>query len=113
MPRSYLAKRRAWSIVSSAGLPDDAIRPPPRVLPPASSLRDALKTLARVRLSTREQELVLSWLSGWEHHWPQRFATMVGSDGTRLLARLRTSDLDPNRCLKLRRIAIENLSRIA
>jgi len=56
-------------------------------------------------------EPLCAWLSAYQHHWPQSFDHHLGSEASTVLERLRAAITDPNRYLKLRRIAIENLSR--
>ncbi len=59
-----------------------------------------------------ERECLLAWLRGFRQHWPEGFARIVGQVGDDTIARLAVTGFDPNRYLKLRRIAIENLSRM-
>lgn len=55
-------------------------------------------------------DALLAWLRALRHHWPGRFAELAGEPGARLIETLEPAS-DPNRTLKLRRIAIENLAR--
>lgn len=95
-----------------AGLPDGAIRPKPVGPLAPDPLRDALsETEAELDLlDARRLDPLLAWLKAWKHHWPARFQEVLGTTGDRCLARLSMMPIDPNRYLKLRRIAIENLS---
>jgi hypothetical protein len=98
----------------AAGLPDGAIRPPPRGALDGARLRAALEELAGAgrSLDHREQELLRAWLRAFKHHWPERFAAVLGDAGERALGRLGDGAGDANRYLKLRRIAVENLSHL-
>jgi hypothetical protein len=61
-------------------------------------------------LEVAERECLGAWLAAFRHHWPDQFAAVLGSDGELALQRLQAHLDDPNRYLKLRRIAIENLA---
>lgn len=63
-------------------------------------------------LDPSRREPLLAWLRAWKHHWPEQFQRTLGATGERCLARLEAAPMDPNRYLKLRRIAVENLSRL-
>src|SRR5207247_516645 len=56
------------------------------------------------------REPLLAWLRALRHHWPSSFERLAGADGRQLLERLEAAPIDENRCVKLRRIAIENLA---
>ena len=53
---------------------------------------------------------LLAWLRAWQQHWGSHFRRTLGDEGDQIVKRLRASLDDENRYLKLRRIAIENLS---
>ena len=98
-------------ILTRAGAPIGAPRRAPRSLPPDDDLRRAVSWLA-----TDERPLdpapFVAWLSAFEHHWPTRFHALFGTQGAELLSALRGELTDENRYLKLRRIAVENLSGV-
>lgn len=106
-----------WEILKNAGLPDGAARPRPQGPLDGERLRTAVADLAerREELEPRRLEPLLAWLQGGYHHWPRRFAEILGPVGAcyrdRLVAAAENG-VDPNRYLKLRRIAIENLSAV-
>jgi hypothetical protein len=104
----------AWEVLVAAGMPEGAIRPAPRGPIDGARLRDAVATLADDpgEIDPWHVEPLLAWLRGFRHHWPPRFAAILGADGERCLARLEALPTDSGRYLKLRRIAIENLSHI-
>ena len=93
-------------------MPDGAARPPPS--PPLEGVRDAIGQLAVAhgRIPASTVEPLLSWLRAFESHWPKRFDAELGSGGRTLIAQLETRSQDPNRYLKLRRIALENLASV-
>ena len=94
------------------GLPDGAVRTKPVGPLPCAEVRAALAaTLDGLdQLDPRRREPLLAWLKAWEHHWPKSFREILGETGGRCLSRLLEAPVDPNRYLKLRRIAIENLA---
>lgn len=107
----------SWEILKDAGLPDGAPRPRPQGPLDGKRLRAAVADLAErpESLSPRRLELLLAWLQGGYHHWPRRWAEILGPVGVRTRDRLAAAAegvVDPNRYLKLRRIAIENLSAV-
>ncbi|MEP6865490.1 MAG: hypothetical protein ABJE66_33025 [Deltaproteobacteria bacterium] len=63
-------------------------------------------------VSGREAEALVAWLFAWHQHWPSSFAEEFGDACDDTLACASRAAVDDNRYLKLRRIAIENLSTI-
>jgi len=102
----------AWETLERFGLPDGPVRPVPRGPFDDRAVAEAVARLEVPRLAQRERELLLAWLAAFEHHWPERFRRCLGELGPSLLERLRASEHDPNRFLKLRRISIENLAAL-
>jgi hypothetical protein len=101
----------AWRTLEQAGVPRGAIRPPPDAFHP-SSVRAALAALAASGVCAGDREPLLAWLRGWRHHWTSSFEATAGAEGHELIRRLEAEPYDVNRYLKLRRIAIENLSHV-
>jgi len=103
-----------WEVLVANGLPEGPIRPAPLGPVDDNRLRAAIAAIAEpsADLDTWHVEPLLAWLRGFKHHWPERFATTLGPAGEACLARLAALPADPNRYLKLRRIAIENLANI-
>lgn len=104
----------AWEILAASGVPAGAIRAAPDRTLEGARLRTALDEVTRrpEALTEREADPLLAWLRGFRQHWPVRFDQILGVAGSSALAALETRRSDPNRYLKLRRIAIENLSRV-
>ena len=102
-----------WEVLTASGLPEGPIRRPPRGPADPVRLRAAVAAVAgqRSEIDPWHREPLLAWLRGFQHHWPESFATILGPAGEECLARLSALPIDSNRYLKLRRIAIENLSR--
>jgi len=105
--------REAWEVLRDAGVPDGAIRPVAVGSLDAPALVAALRGVSERadRLCTLERECLAAWLEAFRRHWPDRFAEILGPLGAEALESLRAQALDAGRYLKLRRIAIENLSR--
>lgn len=103
--------KTGWKTLLDAGVPDGAARPAPARLD-RQRVAEAIHDLARDAASVEpgQVEPLLGWLRGWRHHWPRSFAATLGADGKRLIGALEARGFDPNRYLKLRRIAIENLA---
>jgi hypothetical protein len=96
-----------------AGVPDGPVRPAPARLDRrrvAGAIHDLARDAASVE--SRQVEPLLAWLRGWRRHWPASFAASLGPDGERLIERLEARGFDRDRYLKLRRIAVENLSEL-
>ncbi len=102
----------AWEVLRTAGVPDGAVRPVTDRPLDDDAVVKALEELAADsrRVTPHERECLGAWLSAFRHHWPDRYASLLGSLGDDLLARCTDGGLDRNRYLKLRRIAIENLT---
>lgn len=96
-------------ILERAGVPLGAVRVPACALPKQQALRDAL-TRASLNPEAFPPEALLAWLRAFEHHFAPSFERVMGETGRRLIARLDTPQIDRNRYVKLRRIAIENLA---
>lgn len=97
------------SLLEAAGVPIGAPRPV-RSIPDPDALRATLEELSRTRIPEELKEPLRAWLRGYRHHWPEEFVTTLGSAGAALLEVLEAEESDPNRYLKLRRIAIANLA---
>lgn len=74
-------------------------------------LRAAVRSAAEDQLlGERGQVALLAYLRAFRHHWPAAFGELLGEEGEKTIAELSARRVDPNRYLKLRRIAIENLA---
>jgi hypothetical protein len=103
----------SWKVLVEAGVPDGAVRLAPARLERQDVSR-AIRDLAAApeAIEPRQVEPLLAWLRGWRRHWPASFAAVLGTEGERLIACLEARAPDTTRYLKLRRIAVENLSRV-
>jgi len=104
----------AWNVLRDAGVPDGAARPMPKGPMDAAATAEALRSLfaGRAALDDTEQECLAAWLAAFRHHWPDRFAFLLGPIGEDAHARAVATVSDRNKYLKLRRIATANLSRL-
>jgi hypothetical protein len=102
----------AWETLCEAGVPDGPLRPPPCHLDPPTLCSAVAEIAADLgRLEPRRRDPLRAWLRGFRHHWPQRFAEILGPAGEACLDQMPEPD-DANRYLKLRRIAIANLAGV-
>ena len=99
----------AWKTLAAAGLPDGPPRPRPERLD-FTAVRGALAGVDTGLLDGVQRVTLLAWLEGWRQHWPSSFQRELGATGERLRRALMECAFDANRYLKLRRIAVENLS---
>jgi hypothetical protein len=101
-----------WKVLEEAGVPVGAVRRPGSATPDVGALRAAVLSAADSADAEGAQALT-AWLSVFRHHFPARFMRTLGPEVDRLTDVLRQRITDPSRYLKLRRIALENLSRTA
>ncbi len=100
----------AWQILRDGGLPlalpvSDVARSPEEL---AAATREAIAQ----RPAGREAEVLAAFVFAWHQHWPDSFDHALGSDAASVVAWASQNAVDEDRYLKLRRIALENLSRI-
>jgi hypothetical protein len=100
-----------WNKLIALGVPDGPIRPVGTGAISSAEAPGLLREVMDRGPAARECELLLAWLRAWRHHWPASFDEVLGEVGRDSLARLEQAEVDPNRYLKLRRIAIENLAQ--
>ena len=60
----------------------------------------------------RDAEALAAFVFAWQHHWPHAFAVDLAADAAPTVAWASAHVLDDGRYIKLRRIAVENLSRV-
>ena len=100
-----------WRTLRDAGLPLVGERgSPPGERAVALAVLELLDS--REPPGEREQDALVAFVRAFAHHFPATFARAFGSDAARVQAWADASVRDVNRYLKLRRIAIENLSRV-
>jgi hypothetical protein len=100
----------AWQILRDGGLP---------LATPSTGVRRAAQELAtatRVAIGGaapgREAEALAAFIFAWHQHWPESFANELGADAAAVVAWARCHAVDDGRYIKLRRIALENLSKV-
>jgi hypothetical protein len=102
-----------WEVLCRWGVPAGAVRPLPDGAFPGAQIANAVAELGAggfASLDETQRECLLAWLQAFGHHWPHRYAVVLGGQGPEAVARLRASPFDPDRYLKLRRIAVQNLA---
>ncbi len=100
----------AWQILRDGGLP--LATPRSGLSRTSVELASATRSAIRLAPEGREAEALAAFLFAWHHHWPQSFATSFVLDASEIVDWATRHALDGDRYLKLRRIALENLSRI-
>jgi hypothetical protein len=101
----------AWETLIKAGMPAGAVRREPAEIRDPRRLRSAVRELVEFQaLDTWQVAPLLAWLAAFQHHWPSRFRDCLGEVGDAAIDALTVRLDDQNRYLKLRRIAIANLS---
>ena len=98
-----------WQILRAGGLPL-AIAPAIE-RPSEAQLAAAVEAAVAERPAGRDAEALAALIVAWRHHWPTAF-TRAFVESVALVAWATAQLPDDNRYLKLRRIAIENLSHV-
>lgn len=78
----------------------------------SAELAAATRAAVAERPGGRDGEALAAFVFAWHHHWPAIFEGAFGEFGDELLAWAGHQFSDDGRYVKLRRIAIENLSRV-
>jgi len=102
--------RDPWQILRDGGVP--LALPVSGTRPGAAELATATRSAITSRPAGRDAEALAAFVFAWHHHWPDSFATELGGDATEIIAWATRHACDDGRYLKLRRIALENLSRV-
>jgi hypothetical protein len=99
-----------WQILRNGGLPlaMPVSGPPPRDEEIAAVARQAIASAP----VGRDADALAAWLLAWGDHWPSSFRRCFGTDEPRVLAWARSHAWPPDRYIKLRRIALENLASL-
>ena len=94
------------------GLPDGAPHARHPDVYSDESARAALATIDPAALEPARREPLLAWFRACRRRWPTRWAREMASCGERRIAELEALEIDENRYLKLRHIAIANLATL-
>lgn len=82
--------------------------PPPADTVLAAAAREAIAADPH----GRDADALAAWLAAWRDHWPSTFARCFGDQAGAASAWVRAHAAPEGRYLKLRRIALENLSHV-
>jgi hypothetical protein len=102
--------RDAWQILRDGGLP--LALPVSGVARSLEELAAATREAIAQRPTGREAEALAAFVFAWHQHWPQSFDRALGRDAASAVDWASQNAVDEDRYLKLRRIALENLSQI-
>ena len=97
----------AWQILRDAGLP--LATPRTERLPSIAELGAAVRAAVAQQPTGREADALAAFVFAWRQHWPTSFEDAC--DDT-ILDWAERNRRDPNRFLKLRRIALANLASV-
>lgn len=96
-----------WQILRDAGLP--LATPRTNRLPTVAELGAAVRAAVAQEPTGREADALTAFVFAWRQHWPSSFADVC--DDT-ILHWAERNLRDPDRFLKLRRIALANLATV-
>lgn len=97
-----------WRTLRSAGVPlGHALLDDPAPTP--DELHSALSRVLAAPLTTTQREALAGWLGALRRHWPTRYAAICRELAPSLEALV--DAVEPNRYLKLRRIANAHLAQ--
>ena len=99
-----------WQILRDGGVP--LALPTSGLTVRADDLAIATRAVIAGRPTGRDADALAAWICAWQQHWPQSFLEALGPDATEVNEWVAGHQIDANRYLKLRRIALENLARI-
>ena len=99
----------AWQILRDGGLP--IATPSSGTHRSARELADAVLIAIASEPTGRDAEALAAYVLAWQQHWPTSYTRELGAR-SEVLAWARAHVHDDNRYLKLRRLALENLSRV-
>lgn len=100
----------AWQILRDGGVPLAA--PRRRFATQPGVLADSAREVIEGSMVEREAEALAAWLLAWRDHFPTSFHQCFDCDESSIVAWATGHATNPDRFIKLRRIAIENLSTI-
>lgn len=102
--------REAWQILRDGGLPLAIASS--GVTRTQTELAVATRAAIAEGPTGRDAEALAAYVFAWHQHWPGSFASELGDHAGAVVEWATRNAIDDNRYLKLRRIALENLSRI-
>jgi len=108
-------RRKAWQVLEAAGVPIGPVRPMPASILDPGAVVTALDVLANDPddLDFAEREALLAWLSALHDHFPALWKRALQPAAGRLRRSAARGAVDASRHIKLRRIALATLVRIA
>jgi hypothetical protein len=104
----------AWETLRRAGVPDGPLRPLASGPVDWDAVAAAVaEVVAEGVTQAAARDALVAWLGALRSHWPSRAGALLARVPTEGVEALAAGSPDPNRYLKLRRIALAHLSRIA
>lgn len=99
-----------WEVLRRGGLPLGA--PQRGTTPRAEELAAAVQSAIATEPRGRSRDALAAFILAWRRQWPHTFARVFGADAASTIEWGRASVTDPNRYLKLSRIAVAHLSEV-
>lgn len=98
----------AWGTLRRAGVPLGHAALDAKA-PTLDDVHAALARVVTVTMTTGERDALAAWLGALRRHWPTRYRSIAGELGSRLEELI--DGAEPDRYLKLRRIAAAHLAQ--
>lgn len=100
-----------WQILRRAGLPLGSPDPTDRV-PSVDELAVAVNAAIASEPTGRPRDALCAFVLAWKRQWPRTFARTFGEAAPALVAWADAAITDPNRYVKLSRIAMAHLAHV-
>ena len=100
-----------WATLRDGGLPLGA-PDPSRLAPTVDEMSLAVHAVIMMQPTGRPRDALCAFVLAWRRQWPRTFARAFGSSAASVIAWARAAVTDPNRHIKLSRIAISHLARV-
>jgi hypothetical protein len=100
-----------WQTLRDGGLPLGA-PDPSRSAPSVDEMSVAVQALIATGPTGRPRDALCAFVLAWRRQWPRTFTRAFGASAPSLIAWADAAVIDPNRYIKLSRIAMAHLARI-
>jgi hypothetical protein len=100
-----------WQTLRDGGLPLGA-PDPSRPTPSVDEMSRAVHALIATAPTGRRRDALCAFVLAWKRQWPRTFTRAFGTTAPSLIAWADAAVTDPNRYLKLSRIAMAHLAGV-
>lgn len=102
-----------WNVLRRAGVPLGTCSPePPVPAPTAPEIAAAVLAAVASSPTGRARDALAAFVLSWRRRWPYTFLRELGTEAAGLVQWAEAATRDPNRYLKLARIATAHLAHI-